>query len=457
MEELAKKIEEYLEILRSKERLFEILREELIEVRDTFGNERRTEIIEGYYGDMEDEDLIAREEMVVTVTLSGYIKRVPLSTYRAQRRGGKGRAGMSTKEEDVLTSVFVTSTHTPVLFFSSRGQVYKMKVWKLPIGTPTSKGKALINLLPLDQDESISTILPLPEDEDTWGELNVIFATSSGTVRRNSMEDFTYVPSNGKIAMKLDKGGEDRLVGVALCSDEDDVLLAARGGKAIRFAVDALRVFKSRSSTGVKGMKLKDDDRVISMAILKGQNASVEERDAYLKAAPWKTEPGEPTLSQKRMDELAEGEDFILSVTYNGYGKRSSSHEYRAMGRGGQGVANIDAGERNGRVIGNFPVDETDQIIMVTDQGKIIRTPIHDVRVMGRGTQGVTLFDVAEGEHIVSVAKLEDTGDDEEGDELLDGIEGEEGINADDAAPESTEEAAAEEAEEDISEESVDE
>jgi DNA gyrase subunit A len=329
---------------------------------------------------------------------------------------------MATKEEDVLTSVFVTSTHTPVLFFSTRGQVYKMKVWKLPIGTPTSKGKALINLLPLEQDESISTILPLPEDEETWGELNVIFATSAGTVRRNSMEDFTYVPSNGKIAMKLDEDGEDRLIGVALCEDDDDVLLAARGGKSIRFAVNALRVFKSRSSKGVKGMKLQKGDQVISMAILKGQDASVEERDAYLKAALWKSDPGTPTLSTERMAELAEAEDFILSVTYNGYGKRSSSHEYRAMGRGGQGVANIEASERNGRVIGNFPVEDSDQIIMVTDQGKIIRTPIHDVRVMGRGTQGVTLFDVAEGEHIVSVAKLGDTGDDEE---MLESIESE--------------------------------
>jgi len=430
LEELGTKIEEYLGILRSREQLYTILRQELVDVRDAFGNERRTEIVEGFYGNMDDEDLIAREDMVVTVTHSGYIKRVPVSTYRAQRRGGKGRAGMSTKEEDVLTSVFVANTHTPVLFFSSRGIVYKMKVWKLPEGSPASKGKALINLLPLEQGESISTILPLPEEEETWADLNVIFATSSGTVRRNSMEDFTYVPSNGKIAMKMDEDANDKLIGVELCEDSDDVFLAARGGKSIRFNVSALRVFKSRSSTGVKGMKLAKGDEVIAMSILKGQTATVEERDAYLKAAPWKSEPGTPTLSDADMARLASEEDFILTITENGYGKRSSSHEYRAMGRGGQGVANIDAGARNGLVVGNFPVEETDQVIMVTDQGKIIRTPIYDVRVMGRGTRGVTLFDVSENEKIVSVAKMGETHDDEAEDEALAESEGEGGIAA---------------------------
>lgn len=417
LEELGAKIADYLDILRSRERLYSILREELVVVRDEFGNERRTEIVEGYYGDMDDEDLIQKEDMVVTVTHSGYIKRVPLSTYRAQRRGGKGRSGMSTKEEDVLTTVFVANTHTPVLFFSSRGQVYKLKVWKLPVGSPTSKGKALVNMLPLDDDESISTILPLPEDEETWGDLNVIFATSAGTVRRNSMEDFAKINVNGKIAMKLDENSSDRLVAVGLCEDGDDVLLAARGGKAIRFSVEALRVFKSRSSTGVKGMKLKDGDEVMAMSILKGQSASVEEREAYLKAAPWKTDPAKPTLSDKRMEDIAAEEDFILTVTVNGFGKRSSSHEFRAMGRGGQGVGNIATSERNGHVIANFAVEPTDQIMMVTDKGKIIRMPIDDIRVMGRGTQGVNLFTVAEGEEIVSVAKLDESDDEEDGTE----------------------------------------
>lgn len=417
VEELAVKIADYLDILSSRERLYGILRAELVVVRDAFGNPRRTEIVEGYYGDMDDEDLIKKEDMVVTVTHSGYIKRVPLSTYRAQRRGGKGRSGMSTKEEDVLTTVFVANTHTPVLFFSSLGQVYKMKVWKLPLGSPTSKGKALVNLLPLGTDEAISTILPLPEDEDTWGDLNVIFATSSGTVRRNSMEDFTYVPSNGKIAMKLDVESGDKLVNVDLCEDGDDVLLGARGGKAIRFPVSALRIFKSRSSTGVKGMKLVAGDEVMSMSILKGQSASVEEREAYLKSAPWKSDPAPATLSEERMAEISAAEDFILTVTVNGFGKRSSSHEYRAMGRGGQGVQSISTSERNGHVIANFPVDETEQVMMVTDQGKIIRMPIHDVRVMGRGTQGVNLFTLGDNEKIVSVAKLAESDDDEEMDE----------------------------------------
>ena len=330
---------------------------------------------------------------------------------------------MSTKEEDVLTTVFVANTHTPVLFFSSLGQVYKMKVWKLPLGSPTSKGKALVNLLPLSENESISTILPLPEDEETWGDLNVIFATSHGTVRRNSMEDFVKINVNGKIAMKLDVESGDKLVNVDLCEDGDDVLLAARGGKAIRFAVSALRVFKSRSSTGVRGMKLKDGDEVMAMSILKGQSATVEEREAYLKSAPWKSDPAKPTLSAERMAEISAAEDFILTVTVNGFGKRSSSHEFRAMGRGGQGVQSIATSERNGHVIANFRVDESEQVMMVTDQGKIIRMPIHDVRVMGRGTQGVNLFTVAEGERIVSVAKLAESDEDEEGldEEAVDG------------------------------------
>ncbi|MEE8370521.1 MAG: DNA gyrase subunit A, partial [Sphingomonadales bacterium] len=426
---LAEDIKGYLEILTDRKLLYGILREELVEVRDEFANPRRTEIAEGYLADIDDEDLIKREEMVVTVTHSGYVKRVPLSTYRAQRRGGKGRAGMSTKDEDFLTTVFVTSTHTPVLFFSSAGQVYKLKVWKLPVATPQARGKAIINILPLDQDETISTILPLPEDEETWGELNVMFATRNGKVRRNSMADFVNIRANGKIAIRFDEGSDDRLINVGLCQEEDDVLLATRSGKAIRFSVGEVRQFKGRTATGVRGIRLAKGDRVISMSILKGQTASVEDRTAYLKAAPWKAEPQEADLPPERMEEMAEAEDFILSMTVNGFGKRTSSHEYRTMHRGGKGVVNIETSERNGEVVASFPVEDTDQIMMVTDQGKIIRTPINTVRVAGRSTQGVTLFDVAEGEHIVSVAKLGDDGEDDDEGLEGDGLEGEDGVD----------------------------
>ena len=414
LEGLAVDIQDYFETLTDRRKLMGILRTELIEVKEEFANPRRTVITEADPSDIDDEDLIQREDMVVTVTHSGYVKRVSLSTYRAQRRGGKGRAGMLTKEEDVLTTVFVTSTHTPVLFFSSLGLVYKLKVWKLPLGTPTSKGKAIINILPLQQEETISTILPLPEDEESWGELNVMFATVRGKVRRNSMADFTNIRSNGKIAIRFDKGSNDRLNSVALCQEGDDVLLASRSGRAIRFAVPAVRQFKGRTATGVRGMRLAKGDRVISMSILKGQIGTVEERTQYLKAASWKSEPQEPELSAERMEELAAAEEFILSVTVNGYGKRTSSHEYRTMNRGNRGVVNIQTSKRNGNVVGSFPVEEGDQIMMVTDQGKIIRTPIFDVRIAARSTQGVTLFNIAEGEKLVSVAKLGETDEEDE-------------------------------------------
>ncbi|MBL4837325.1 MAG: DNA gyrase subunit A [Kordiimonadaceae bacterium] len=441
LEELALKIREFLDILGSRVRLYEILRSELEAVQEEFGNDRKTEIDFSHVGSFEDEDLIAREDMVVTVTHSGYIKRVPLSTYRAQRRGGKGRAGMQTKDEDFLSTVFVADTHTPVLFFSNTGQVYKMKVWKLPLGSPTSKGKAVINLLPLKQDETIATILPLPEDESSWGELHVMFATAKGNVRRNRLSDFSNVMSNGKIAIRF-SDDDDKLIGVDVCTEDDDVILAAKGGRAIRFRSTDVRLFVGRTSTGVRGMKFAEGDAVVSMCIIKGTDASTEERDAYLRAAPWKAEPGEQVLSDDRMAELEALEQFIITATSNGFGKRTSSHEYRVTGRGGQGIWNVPSDarlrEQIGEVVTAVPITTDEQLMMVTDQGKLIRTPVHDVRIASRNTKGVTLFKVAKNEHIVSVAKLLDSDEDDE-DQLEDGAE-EGAIGADDAtATEATE------------------
>jgi DNA gyrase subunit A len=420
LEELAKKIREFLEILQSRVRLYEVLRGELDAVREEFGNDRRTEIDYNAVHGFDDEDLIQREDMVVTVTHTGYVKRVPLSTYRAQRRGGKGRSGMQTKEEDFLSTVFVADTHTPVLFFSDKGQVYKLKVWKLPLGTATSKGKPFINLLPLEQDEKIATILPLPENEDTWGELHVMFATARGNVRRNRLSDFSNVMSNGKIAIRF-ADDNDKLIGVQVCTEDDDVMLAARGGRAIRFRATDVRLFAGRTSTGVRGMKFAETDEVVSMCIINGTDATTEERDAYLRAAAWKTEPGEQTLSDERMAELGGLEQFILTSTNNGFGKRTSSHEYRLTGRGGQGIWNVPSDARLREQIGDVviavPITAEEQLMMVTDQGKLIRTPVHDVRIASRNTKGVTLFKVAENEHIVSVAKLQETDEDDiEGD-----------------------------------------
>lgn len=414
---LAERIADLLDILRDRVRLYQVLREELVAVREEFADERRAEIQEGGFGDIDDEDLIQREDMVVTVTLSGYIKRVPLAAYRAQRRGGKGRSGMSTRDEDALATVFVASTHTPVLFFSNFGQVYRLKVWKLPEGGPQARGRPLINLLPLDQGETISTILPLPEDENEWGDLNVVFATAKGNVRRNSMADFTNVPSNGKIAIRFEEGSDDRLIGVSLCGEGDDVFLASRRGKSIRFKVSDLRVFKGRKSTGVRGMKLAPEDEVMSLSILLGHgDAAVtrDERDQYLKSAPWKSEPAAVTLDAARMQELERLEQFILTVTENGFGKRTSSFEYSTIGRGGQGVVNIDTSDRNGWVVNSGPVDESNQILLVTNKGKLIRTSVDEIRIAGRSTQGVTLFRVDDGEKVVSVATIEDADDEEE-------------------------------------------
>ncbi|MGI9361116.1 MAG: DNA gyrase subunit A [Parasphingorhabdus sp.] len=407
LKELATAIEEYLAILADRVKLYAVMREELEAVRDEFATPRVSEITAAWDG-LEDEDLMERSEMVVTVTHGGYIKRTPLDTFRAQRRGGKGRAGMATKEEDAITALFVTSTHTPVLFFSTHGKVYRLKVWKLPEGGPQTKGRPMVNLLPLADGETISTVLPLPEDETEWGKLHVMFATAKGSVRRNSMDSFTNVPSNGKFAMRFEEGSEDRLIGVELLSDNDDVLLATKNGKAIRFAGDAVRVFQSRTSTGVRGITLKGNDEVISLSVLRGFEASTEERDLYLKAAPWKDNENSPELSPERMAEFAETEDFILTVCANGYGKRSSAYEYRQSGRGGQGILNIDNIKRNGTVVASFEATNEEQIMLVTDQAKLIRMKVADMRVIGRNSSGVKLFDVSPGETVVGAAKIDE-------------------------------------------------
>ncbi|WP_066664020.1 MULTISPECIES: DNA gyrase subunit A [unclassified Sphingomonas] len=413
LKELADSIAELLEILANRAKLYEVLREELVTVRDQYATPRRTEIAAAADG-IEDEDLIEREDMVVTVTMQGYIKRTPLDAFRAQARGGKGRAGMATKDEDAITELFVTSTHTPVLFFSTLGRVYRMKVWKLPEGGPATRGRPMINLLPLAAGETISTVLPLPEDESEWSKLHVMFATAKGNVRRNSMDAFTNVPSNGKIAMKFEGEDEDdRLIGVALLDEGDDVLLASRAGKAIRFAGDEVREFQSRNSTGVRGMRLLGDDQVISLSILHRVGTTAEEREAYLRFAPWKAEKeGEPDLSPERFEELRAKEQFILTVCANGYGKLSSAYEYRRTGRGGQGITNIDNIARNGAVLASFPATQSDQLMLVTDQAKMIRLPLSSLRVIGRGSAGVRLFHVAQDEHVVSAARIEESEED---------------------------------------------
>ncbi len=430
LKELASKIEEYLSILADRAKLYEVIREELIAVRDEFATPRVSEIAPAWDG-LDDEDLMEREDMVVTVTHSGYIKRTALDTFRAQRKGGKGRAGMATKDEDAVTELFVTSTHTPVLFFSTHGQVYRLKVWKLPEGGPQTKGRPMVNLLPLAEGETISTVLPLPEDEAEWENLHVMFATAKGTVRRNSMGAFTNIPSNGKIAMRFDEDSDDRLIGVALLTEGDDVLLATREGKAIRFASTVVREFQSRTSTGVRGMKLKGDDEVISLSIVHGFEATAEEREQYLKAAPWKENDNEPALSAQRMAEFSENEQFILTVCANGYGKRSSAFEYRQSGRGGQGILNIDNIKRNGEVVASFPASNDKQLMLVTNQAKMIRMTVGSMRVIGRNSAGVKLFDVAKGEYVVSAAKIDESEEDDEG--IAENEDGSE-VNPNDAA-----------------------
>jgi len=423
LREIVEQIAAYLEILRSRERLTSVMLDELDAVREQFADERRTEIEEAEF-EQDVEDLIPREDMVVTVTHGGYVKRVPLSTYRAQRRGGKGRAGMATREEDFVTGVHVVNTHTPVLFFSSRGMAYRMKVYRLPLGTPQARGKALVNLLPLADGETVTTLMPMPEDEDSWTELDVMFATASGNVRRNKLSDFVSVKANGKIAMKLDEG--DRLIGVATCDQDDNVLLAAARGKCIRFPVSDVRVFSGRTSTGVRGIKMAAGEQVISMSILNHVEFGVEERDAYLKRrraeradedeeiAGEEAAVTEVVLDDARYAELHAGDQMILTIAANGFGKRSSAYEYTVRGRGGQGIANIDLGRtRDNTVVASFPVQDDDELILVTDAGQTIRTRVEEIRIAGRATRGVTVFRIGEDERVVSVTRLSEDADDE--------------------------------------------
>jgi DNA gyrase subunit A len=442
---IAEEIKEYLAILSSRARIIDIIKGELTSIRDEFAVPRRTEIVP-MEGDLEDEDLIQREDCVVTVSLKGYVKRVPLATYRAQRRGGKGRSGMTTRDEDIVTQLFIASTHTPLLFFSSRGMCYRMKVWRLPAATPQGTGKALINLLPLEQGEVITTILPLPEDTKTWAERELMFATRSGNVRRNSLADFENINRNGKIAMKLDEG--DQIVDVALCAPSDDVLLTTAVGQCIRFPADDVRLFKGRDSTGVRGIRLDGEDKVISMAILAHVEATPAERAAYLKQASAvrratgegaengaEPEPApdaeveEATgeeLTPERYAELGAREQFVLTVSSRGFGKRTSSYEYRVSGRGGKGILAMVVNDRNGPLVASFPVEESDQIMLVTDGGQLIRCPVDDVRVAGRNTQGVRIFRTDEDETVASVERIPDDGG-ENGSEN--------GENGDDSAP----------------------
>lgn len=439
LNKIGEEIKDYLSILASRERILGIVKDELSAVRDEFATPRRTELTLGG-ADMDDEDLIAREDMVVTVSHAGYIKRVPLSTYRAQRRGGKGRSGMATKDEDFVTRLFVASTHAPVLFFSSRGIVYKEKVWRLPIGTPQSRGKALINMLPLQQGERITTIMPLPEDEASWAELDVMFATTRGTVRRNKLSDFVQVNRNGKIAMKLEEEG-DEILSVDTCTVNDDVLLTAAGGQCIRFRVDDVRVFAGRNSIGVRGINLAEGDKVISMAILEHVEATPAERTAYLKRAIAErrslgsddvediavvgeeiTEDAE--LNDERYEELKAHEQTVLTVSEFGYGKRSSSYEFRISGRGGKGIRATDTSKADeiGALVALFPVESSDQILLVSDGGQLIRVPVGGIRIAGRSTKGVTIFNTADGEKVVSVERISETDDEEEvGSEEVDG------------------------------------
>ena len=430
---LAASIAEYLAILSSRERIIGIVREELEEVKALYAEPRRSLIVDGE-ADIEDEDLIPREDMVVTVTHSGYVKRTPLSAYRTQHRGGKGRSGMAMKDEDAITGIYAASTHQPMLFFSSTGKAYKLKVWRLPLGNPQSKGKAFVNLLPLDKNETVTNILTLPEDEATWDRLDILFATRSGDVRRNKLSDFVNVNRAGKIAMKLEEG--DAIVGVALCTEDQDVLLSTASGRSIRFAVDEVRVFKGRDSTGVRGVRLGEDDTVISMAILRRVDATPAERAAYLKHAASlraavsgegedatvgveeDAEEGaeDASLSVERIAELGAAEEFILTIADTGFGKRTSSYDYRRTGRGGQGIVAIDLSKRGGKLVASFPVEDTDQLLLVTDGGQLIRTPVSQIRVAGRNTQGVTIFRTS-GEKVVSVERLAESAEDDGPDE----------------------------------------
>jgi len=434
---LGEKIADYLDILRSRDRVLNIIREELTNIRNEFATPRRTEITD-IEDDFEDEDLIQREDMVVTVSHQGYIKRVPLSTYRAQRRGGRGRAGMATKDEDFVTRLFVANTHTPMLFFSSIGMVYKLKVWRLPASTPQARGKAMINILPLKQGETITTIMPLPEDEDSWANQHVVFATRKGNVRRNKLSDFVQINRNGKIAMKFEgDDADDSIIGVQTCTEDDDILLTAANGRCVRFPVTQVRVFSGRSSTGVRGIRLDADDRIIAMSILRHVDVTPAEARAYAKQANAMrravsgegeepeaevVEPDEAeddgseelTLTPERYTELGAREQFILTISEKGFGKRSSSYDYRTSGRGGKGIIAMTVTARNGKLIASLPVEDQDQIMLVTNAGQLIRCPVDDVRVAGRATQGVTIFRTTTDERVVSVERVDESSEDDD-------------------------------------------
>ena len=416
--ELGKKINEYLNTLKKKEKLIEIVKNELVDIQENYSDSRRTSIGSEAV-DIEDEDLVAAEDMVITVSHRGYIKRVPVKTYRAQRRGGKGRQGMSTREEDFVNQVFIANTRTPVLFFSSKGKVYQMKVFKLPEFAPNARGKPMIGIFPLDKDENITTVLPLPKDTNIWEELNIVFATSKGSVRRNALSDFIKIQSSGKIAMKLSV--DDRLVGVHTCSEKtDDIFLSTREGKCIRFAATDIRKFSGRNSVGVRGIRIKKDDEVISMYILKHAKFTINERDDYLRISnairrkeikrnlPFDKLKGNTRLDENKYKEMENTEEFILSVTENGFGKISSAYEYKITRRGGQGIANMALKKKIRKVVASFPVEEKDDIMLIAGSGKFIRSPVKNIRIAGRTTQGVTLFKVEKDAKVLSVATIKD-------------------------------------------------
>jgi DNA gyrase subunit A len=424
LQELAGKIREYLEILGSRERIMTIISEELREVRDQFAVPRRTQIVE-WSGDMDDEDLIEREDMVVTVTSSGYVKRTPLHEFRAQRRGGKGLAGMATKEDDVVTTLFVANTHTPLLFFTTDGMVYKLKTWRLPQGGRNTRGKAIVNILPILPGTGIAAVMPVDRDEEEWADLQIVFATSAGDVRRNALSDFANVMRNGKIAMKLPEDGSVSLVNARICTEDEDVLLITNSGRAIRFRTTDVRVFKGRDSTGVRGIRLAGDANVVSMAVIRHFIATPEERSAYLKmrrAMAGIADDGEiddedaaadPNFSNDRYVEMSAAEDLILTITAKGAGKLSSSHDYPVRGRGGQGVAAMDRAMRGGDLVASFPVEIDDQIMLVTTTGQSIRVPVHGISFRSRGAGGVKVFDTGPSEEVASVAWIADQGDSE--------------------------------------------
>jgi len=428
---LGEAIKDYLDILRSRPRVLTIVKDELKAIKDEFATPRKTELVDAEV-EIEDEALIEREDVAITVTHAGYIKRTPIAEYRVQGRGGKGRSGMSTRDEDFVTNIFVANTHAPMVFFSSTGMAYKLKVWRLPEARIQGKGKAMVNLLPLGEGERITTILPLPEDESAWEKLNVVFATKSGDVRRNELSDFVNINKSGKIAMKLEAG--DGIVDVQICTEQDDVLLTTRTGKCIRFAVTDVRVFKGRDSTGVRGVKLAKGDEVVSLTLLHHSDASTAEARAYLKqanaarrAATGEEEAQveeaddaddsteEATLTQERYAALGAREQFVLAMSESGFGKRTSSYEYRVTGRGGSGIVAMGMGKKNSAIIAAFPVEESDDLMLISDQGQIIRVAVSGISIQGRSAQGVTVFRVDEGERVVSVERIAEVSEEAAG------------------------------------------